>query len=210
MRTFVLPLAVKNHHFAHTRNLECLTHAAGRFVAAHVIVVIHEEKRFHNAVGDRLAVRRRVVVYLDHALVFDGFIEQTDIVGNMFAQLRIGKDIKVVELVKLALNTLHHSVTVAHLTQYVHHGEHLIFGEVDSLKEMLKIRRTAIDAVVMSAFLHNESPVAEALQIIVEHTAGKGEFLAKFVDGVVVILREAEQKRQLLFKFIVTHGRIRC
>lgn len=46
MRTFVLPLAVKNHHFAHTRNLECLTHAAGRFVAAHVIVVIHEEKRF--------------------------------------------------------------------------------------------------------------------------------------------------------------------
>jgi len=61
----------------------------------------------------------------------------------------------------------------------------------------------------MSAFLHNESPVAEALQIIVEHTAGKGEFLAKFVDGVVVILREAEQKRQLLFKFIVTHGRIR-
>ena len=36
-----------------------------------------------------------------------------------------------------------------------------------------------------------------------------GEFLAKFVDGVVVILREAEQKRQLLFKFIVTHGRIR-
>ena len=74
MTVFVAPQHVYQLHVAHAGYLEGLVQSRTELVATHVHIVVPNEKRLHDAVGNRLTVGRRVLAYLDHLPKLDGLV----------------------------------------------------------------------------------------------------------------------------------------
>ena len=115
MLGLVAPLQIEQDNIAHTRHLERLVHLGTKFIAAHIIIVVHHKERLHHPVGTTLAVRRGITFYLDKPMTLDGIVEHADMMGSLLTQLRIGKDVEVIETIQLAAQSLHDGIIVFHL-----------------------------------------------------------------------------------------------
>ena len=201
----IAPPEVDELDALHARELERLALLGRQFVAAHLVVVVHQHEGLHYAVCLRVAVVRAIAAYLYHLLELYSLVDDRHVVGMLLPEAHVLYDVEVVESLQLLLYGAHLRRFVVGTLYDVSQEDSLVFGKVEHGEQLSEERRAPVDVIVSPALLETEVAETQEIEVIIQVSPRYVQAFAQLIHRVGPVFGKHENEVELALQFVVSH-----